>query len=82
MRLDRRSFLATALAGAGGAMLPRPARSAQARRSTDPFQLVPLGDTGIEVSLIGAGTGCTGTLAVKQTQLGPEKFDALIRHRL
>lgn len=81
MRLDRRSFLATALAGAGGAMLPRPARSAQARRSTDPFQLVPLGDTGIEVSLIGAGTGMHGyNRQSKQTQLGPEKFDALIRH--
>ncbi len=81
MRLDRRTFLATALAGAGGSLLPPMAQGAPPVRTTDPFQRVPLGNTGIEVSLIGAGTGMYGNnRESNQTRLGREKFEYLIRY--
>ena len=83
MRYSRRQFITAAAAGAGAALLggPLPAQEAGAPRPTDPFQLVPLGHTGLQVSLIGAGTGMSGTMRQSnQTRLGKEAFEALLRH--
>jgi predicted aldo/keto reductase-like oxidoreductase len=83
MQINRRRFLAATLAGAGSALLDRsPLLAGPARpRSTDPFQMAPLGKTGLRVSLIGAGTGMRGgNRESNQTRLGKEKFEALIRY--
>jgi len=82
MSLDRRTFLSAALSGAAGALLSRAAPAARAEPlSTDPFQRVLLGDTGITVSLIGAGTGMRGyNRESNQTRLGAEAFESLLRY--
>jgi aryl-alcohol dehydrogenase-like predicted oxidoreductase len=81
LRLDRRKFLQAAVAGASGAMLARRGLAAPPVRSTDPFQLVPLGTTDLRVSLIGAGTGMRGhNRSSNQTRMGAEKFESLLRY--
>jgi len=83
MRSSRRQFLTTAAAGVGGALLGGVlgGQEVAAPRSTDPFQLVPLGKTGLKVSLIGAGTGMVGSMRQSnQTRLGKAAFEALLRY--
>lgn len=83
MRINRRDFLATTMAGAGALLLPRPVLAAEPpiAYGDDPFQLVPLGRTGLRVSLIGSGTGMSGfNRQSNQTRLGQEKFEALLRY--
>jgi len=49
--------------------------------SDDPFQPVPLGRTGIRISLIGYGTGMRGGMrASNMTRMGKERFDALLKY--
>jgi len=89
MPMNRRQFLTTTLAGAAGAaagaaltgqLLAAPDAPAPTN-PLDPFQLVPLGRTGIKVSLIGIGTGMKGGMRQSnQTRLGPEKFEALLHY--
>jgi aryl-alcohol dehydrogenase-like predicted oxidoreductase len=90
--LKRREFLATALAGAGGAILggsllagdapaASPVAAPAAPPATGPFRIVPLGKTGVKVSLVGAGTGMSGgNRQSNQTRLGAEKFEALLKY--
>lgn len=81
-QMNRREFLATTVAaGAGALALRNPALAAPKPRSRDPFQMVPLGKTGLKASLIGCGTGMRGgNRESNQTRLGKEKFEALLRY--
>jgi aryl-alcohol dehydrogenase-like predicted oxidoreductase len=66
------SHAAPALAGAGRSALPKTAT-----------ELVTLGKTGIQVSLIGMGTGSIGSgQASNQTRLGVKGFTRVVRHAL
>jgi len=61
--LTRRQFIATVSAGAGTVLLGSSASAMVAysgQLSTDPFQLVTLGKTGIKTTLLGMGTGFNG----------------------
>jgi aryl-alcohol dehydrogenase-like predicted oxidoreductase len=83
MQTSRREFVAATLAGAGALILGRAPVGAQAGAgaAADPFQLVPLGKTGLQVSLVGVGTGMRGGgRQSNQTRLGKEPFEALLRH--
>ena len=82
MHMNRRQFLATTLAGAATAVLPNSLFAADTPAlTTDPFQIVTLGKTGIKVSLIGAGTGMTGgNRQSNMTRMGKEKFEALLKY--
>ncbi|HEX2973814.1 MAG TPA: aldo/keto reductase [Tepidisphaeraceae bacterium] len=82
MEMNRRQFLTTTLAGAGVALMNHPLlAAAESPVSNDPFQMVPLGKTGLKVSLIGAGTGMRGGgRQSNMTRLGKEKFEALLKY--
>lgn len=89
MSCNRREVLATSLVGAGGVAvsgwLPAAEESPPAadkrRRSTDPFQRVELGKTGLSVSLVGIGTGMRGgNRQSNQTRLGKQEFEKLLRY--
>lgn len=84
MHMNRRQFLATSIAGAAATLVANSPLAAQiAPVSTDPFQTVTLGKTGIKVSLIGAGTGMRGgNRQSNMTRLGKEKFEALLHYEL
>ena len=76
MSMDRRKFLGATLAGAGSLVLGH----ASAQGEPDPFQLRPLGETGLRVSLIGAGTGMRGwNRQSNQTRLGEVAFEGLLK---
>ncbi len=82
MKMDRRKFLTTTLAGAGGMILG--CSGADARRVAvgppGPFEIVPLGKTGLKVSRVGFGTGMRGGgRNSDQTRLGRERFEELLR---
>ena len=77
MQLDRRQFIATTLAGAGGLLLGGQAY-AQAGKP-NPYQLVPLGKTGLKVSRIAIGTGMRGgNRESNHTRMGYESLEALL----
>jgi aryl-alcohol dehydrogenase-like predicted oxidoreductase len=80
--IHRRDFLAhagaatAALAAASGT-----AKAAPAKLPKSPTDLVTLGKTGIQVSLVGMGTGSHGTgQASNQTRLGVKEFTRVVRH--
>jgi predicted aldo/keto reductase-like oxidoreductase len=82
--IHRRDFLAqagaatAALAAASGT-----AKAAPAKLPKSPTDLVTLGKTGIQVSLVGMGTGSHGTgQASNQTKLGVKDFTRVVRHAL
>jgi aryl-alcohol dehydrogenase-like predicted oxidoreductase len=82
--IHRRDFLAqagaatAALAAASGT-----AKAAPANLPKSPTDLVTLGKTGIQVSLVGMGTGSHGTgQASNQTKLGVKDFTRVVRHAL
>jgi predicted aldo/keto reductase-like oxidoreductase len=85
MKLNRRQFLAASLVGTGAAVLVRPTWAAEAAKEAkevpvNPYELVPLGKTGLKVSRIGFGTGMSGSgRASNQTKLGAEKFEGLLK---
>ncbi len=84
MKMNRRDFLATSLAGVGGALLASRlapvAPETAAPKTFDPFELVPLGKTGIKVTRVGFGTGMRGGMRQSnQTRMGKEKFEALLK---
>lgn len=81
--LKRRDFLATA---AMAAVLPTATRAAASRpgRNALPESAtakVKLGQSGVELSLLGMGTGSVGTnQSSNQTKLGVKEFTRLVRH--
>ena len=86
-RIGRREFLAGSLVGASGLLLgstltgcaskiSRPAQS----ETFDPWEIVPLGNTGIKVTRVGFGTGMSGGRhSSNQVRLGKEKFQGLLK---
>lgn len=86
MKMDRRQFLAATMAGAGGMLLGRqtpveaaPAAAPAAPACAGPFDLVPLGKTGLKVCRTGFGTGMNGgNRQSNQTRMGKEAFEKLI----
>ena len=82
MKLNRRQFLTSSIAVAGGVLLGGRALAAPPALAVppNPFELVPLGKTGVKVSRIGLGTGMRGGNRVSDhTRLGKETFEALIK---
>lgn len=82
MKLNRRQFLTAAVAGTGGLILGcRGIRAAAPTAApVNPYELVPLGKTGLKVSRIGFGTGMRGgNRQSNQTRLGQEPFEKLLR---
>lgn len=88
MKMNRRQFLTTSIAGAGALMisLPQAALAAEAAPGAvalteDPFQIVPLGKTGLKVSLIGMGTGVKASnRKCALTKMEKANAEALLRH--
>jgi aryl-alcohol dehydrogenase-like predicted oxidoreductase len=82
--IHRRDFLAQAgVATAALAAASGTAKAAPARLPKSPTDLVTLGKTGIQVSLVGMGTGSHGTgQASNQTKLGVKDFTRVVRHAL
>src|SRR5437868_7075823 len=83
--LNRRDFLAQAsaatatLAAASGAS----AASPRVALPKTPADKVTLGKTGIQVSVVGMGTGSHGSgQASNQTRLGIKDFTRVVRHAL
>ena len=85
MKITRRRFIRTTIAGATGIALNSSLLANKIVKYTapDPFELVPLGKTGIKVSLISAGTGAHGgNRQSNMTRLGKEKFEFLLNYAL
>ncbi|SIO34997.1 Aldo/keto reductase family protein [Singulisphaera sp. GP187] len=87
--LNRRDFLArttvatTALAAATATATTTTARAARANLPKSPTDKVTLGKSGVQVSLIGMGTGSHGNgQASNQTKLGVKEFTKVVRHAL
>jgi len=88
--LNRRDFMTHATAAAATAALAAgttgTASAAAGRRLAlpkGPTDKVTLGKTGIQVSLVGMGTGSVGSgQASNQTKLGVEGFTRVVRHAL
>ncbi|MCE5185333.1 MAG: aldo/keto reductase [Planctomycetaceae bacterium] len=83
MKIPRRNFIGGTIAGLGAALFDysRAAEVPQEQLAAfDPYEMVPLGKTGLTVSRVGFGTGMNGSNhASNQTRLGKEKFSALIK---
>ena len=81
MKINRRQFLYSTVAGASGLVLAsRPVATGAAAATPDPFKIVPLGKTGINASLLAQGTGTHGGVReTNQTRLGREKLIALLK---
>jgi len=82
MKLNRRQFLTSSIAVAGGVLLGGRTLAAPLAQAAppNPFELVPLGKTGLKVSRIGIGTGMRGGNRVSDhTRLGKEAFEALLK---
>lgn len=83
MKITRRRFIHAGIAGVTGLAFSRSliANKLTYPSVTDPFQLVPLGNTGILIPLLSSGTGYSGgNRQSNQTRLGKEKFKALLHH--
>jgi aryl-alcohol dehydrogenase-like predicted oxidoreductase len=90
--VNRRDFLAQAAvsASAAVAMTTAVARGAPGRESRgrtalpkSPTDMVTLGKSGVQVSLVGMGTGSVGSgQASNQTRLGVKEFTRVVRHAL
>jgi predicted aldo/keto reductase-like oxidoreductase len=82
--VNRREFLQATAATAGLAAVPALAVAAPRNAlPKSPTDKVTLGKTGIQVSLIGMGTGSHGSgQASNQTKLGVKGFTKVVRHAL
>jgi aryl-alcohol dehydrogenase-like predicted oxidoreductase len=80
--VTRRRFLAGSAGGLGGLLLaPSLLRAEEkAEGGFEPFEMVPLGKTGLKVCRVGFGTGTKGwNRQSNQKRLGKERFEALLR---
>ncbi|WP_422928149.1 aldo/keto reductase [Singulisphaera sp. PoT] len=81
--LNRRDFIAQATVATTALAASSSALAARANLPKSPTDKVMLGKTGIEVSLIGMGTGSIGNgQASNQTRLGIKGFTRVVRHAL
>jgi aryl-alcohol dehydrogenase-like predicted oxidoreductase len=81
--ISRRQFLSTVTAGTGTMILAgaTPTLASPTRISSDPFQIIKLGKSGLKTSLIGIGTGSNGgKRQSNQTRIGKEKAESLFRY--
>ena len=85
MKIARRDFLKRSALGAGGLLLAgrvfgvEKAQNSAAKRF-DPFERVPLGKSGLQVSRVCMGTGTHGVAhESNQTRLGRDTFQRLLR---
>jgi len=81
--MNRRQFITSGLVGAGALAVDPNLTCARpvAKASTDPFQLVSLGKSGLKVSMVGIGTGMSGGgRQSNQTRMGKEKFESLLQY--
>jgi aryl-alcohol dehydrogenase-like predicted oxidoreductase len=83
MKLHRRQFIGSTLAGLGGLIAGSRAQTLEPGprpfEPFDPFEKVPLGKTGLMMSRVGLGTGMSGfNRQSNQTRLGQEKFTELV----
>ena len=80
--MKRREFLVKSIVGLGGLLLsPELTIFAKQKPTTfNPYELLPLGKTGVKVSRVGFGTGMRGhRRQSNQTRLGKEKFEMLLQ---
>jgi aryl-alcohol dehydrogenase-like predicted oxidoreductase len=78
-KMNRRQFLTTTATSAAALALAGTLRGAESKEP-NPFELVPLGKTGIKTSRICLGTGMRGgNRQSNQTRLGKEGFNALVK---
>jgi predicted aldo/keto reductase-like oxidoreductase len=76
--LTRTTAVAATLATTSGAV-----RAASAKLPKEPIDRRTLGKTGVQVSLVGMGTGSVGVgQASNQTRLGIKEFTRVVRHAL
>ena len=83
--LNRRDFLAQATVAATALAAASTARASRARERLpkSPTDKRVLGKSGIEISLIGMGTGSVGVgQASNQTRLGVKEFTRVVRHAI
>jgi aryl-alcohol dehydrogenase-like predicted oxidoreductase len=89
--VNRRDFIVKTAISASAALAANSTNSARASRARkdrsllpkNPSDLVTLGKTGIQVSLVGMGTGSIGSgQASNQTRLGVKEFTRVVRHAL
>lgn len=79
--ITRRKFISKVALGTGTLLVANSSSGAIAKPSTDPFQQVALGKSGITTSFIGFGTGYTGgNRSCNMTRAGKEKGIALLRY--
>src|SRR4051812_847780 len=81
--MNRRDFLQATVATTATLAVAATARAERATLPKGPTDKVVLGKTGIEVSLVGMGTGSHGSnQASNQTRLGVKEFTRVVRHAL
>lgn len=82
MKFNRREFLAALSMGTGYMLFSNPLMASAAPAfSTDPFQLVSLGNSGLKTTLLGMGTGAAGVRrSSKLTRQDWTKSMSVIRH--
>jgi aryl-alcohol dehydrogenase-like predicted oxidoreductase len=82
-QISRRKFISKLSVGAGTALLANvtDATAGFSKGSTDPFQTITLGSTGIKTSMIGMGTGVHGgNRECNLTRMGKKKGVALLEY--
>lgn len=82
MKMRRREFLVSSIAGVGGVLLGCKLNLAQERKGAvyDPYEWVTLGKTKIKVTRVGLGTGMRGgNRQSNHTRMGKERFEALAK---
>jgi aryl-alcohol dehydrogenase-like predicted oxidoreductase len=82
MKIKRRQFMIKTAAGLGSILVGSDLGKAQhtSEKGFDPYEVVPLGKTGLTISRIGLGTGTRGgNRESNQTRLGKAQFSLLLR---
>ena len=81
MKFNRREFLTALSLGTGYMMFSAPLTACSRANSTDPFQLVKLGNSGLKTTLLGMGTGVHGyRRASNLTRQGIDESLEVFRH--
>lgn len=80
MKIRRRRFIQQSALGVGGMLLGARIAAADSKpRNFDPYEVVPFGQTKLDVTRLCLGTGMNGSMRQSnQTRMGKEKFEALI----
>src|SRR3954453_524805 len=81
--MNRREFVQATVAATATLAVASTARAERASLPKSPTDKVVLGKTGLQVSLVGMGTGSHGSnQASNQTRLGIKEFTRVVRHAL